>query len=133
MTATCDICQKQMTRCYLDEHRRRVHAVKAHHLYLARFAGGHPTPWVKIGRSSDVMRRLKDLQNGMPYAFEMLCIWPDCGDLENKVHRALRSHRINGAPSHEWFDCTPEGAIGAIDIILAAEGRTPPPRLPPAA
>jgi hypothetical protein len=55
---------------------------------------------MKVGFSSDPMRRLATLQTGSPSWLGMYAIIPGSKTDEAKFHAALRPHRIRG----EWFN-----------------------------
>lgn len=57
---------------------------------------------VKIGITSDIERRVWQLQNGSPVALVVLHRIP--GDLESRLHEACAAFRIRG----EWFDGSEE-------------------------
>lgn len=57
---------------------------------------------IKIGRSTDPLRRFKDFQQILPFNLELLGILD--GDLELELHDAFSQHHIKG----EWFSYHPE-------------------------
>lgn len=60
---------------------------------------------VKIGRTTDVERRLEELQCASPHALTLVgCIE---GDHEARIHRDLQNHHVGG----EWFRLTPSTEI----------------------
>lgn len=67
---------------------------------------------VKIGRSNDVMRRLKDLQSASPN--KLVLLGDIAGDVEGELHRVLRAHKVG----HEWFRLNDEvrTALAAVGI-----------------
>jgi hypothetical protein len=75
------------------------------HLYLIQ---SHTTGAVKIGRSRDPERRLKQLQTGSPYKLRIILVLKDQGHLEGMLHERLRRGRTRGG--EEWFayDSLPE-------------------------
>lgn len=62
---------------------------------------GEPHGAVKIGRSIDVLGRLRALQTGYPYPLQVLqtirC--KDAAGLEHELHARYAAKRLNG----EWF------------------------------
>ena len=56
---------------------------------------------IKVGRSSDPERRLRQLQTGCPHPLKIILTVPDAGHLEKSIHRLMdyRQIRRNG----EWF------------------------------
>lgn len=68
---------------------------------------------VKIGVTTNPRARLAQIRTGsaFPVGFAMIGATPGNGyDLEEEAHRLLHARRVNG----EWFDVTPEVAIGAV-------------------
>jgi len=63
---------------------------------------------IKIGRSKDVHKRLKQLQTGSPHRLKILIHVPDKGHLESTLHNRLRDHQLK--MTGEWFspDCLPD-------------------------
>jgi len=65
---------------------------------------------IKVGRSKDVPRRLKQLQTGAPHRLKILLIAPGLGHRERIVHESMCRYRNRGRRG-EWFR---EEAIGSI-------------------
>lgn len=63
----------------------------------------HTTGAVKIGRTSNINRRLKELLTGSPYRLKVILHLPGRGRLEKRLHDALRHCRSRHSPG-EWFD-----------------------------
>ena len=61
---------------------------------------------IKIGRSSNVERRLSELQVGSPHRLRVLMIVPNQGGIEKSLHRRLAHHQLRVGKG-EWFgpDC----------------------------
>ena len=57
---------------------------------------------VKIGRSSDVERRRKQIQTGCPYEIKTILILEGQGELEPKLHGMLKEYRTAHFRG-EWF------------------------------
>lgn len=57
---------------------------------------------MKIGRSSNVKRRLSQVQTGCPHKLRILLHAPDQGHREREVHRSLRRYRCR-VMRGEWF------------------------------
>lgn len=64
---------------------------------------------IKVGRSSDVHRRLQNLQTGSPYRLRIILHVPDQGIREREIHQRMRGRgtRWDG----EWFE---EGALSEL-------------------
>lgn len=76
-------------------------------LYIIQMA---VTGDIKVGRSSDPPRRLRQLQTGAPHKLKLLLVAPGQGGREREVHRALSRYRNRGQKG-EWFS---EESIGSI-------------------
>lgn len=59
--------------------------------------------WVKIGRSTDVIARVRDLQTTSPLDLRIAVIVHGDNRLESRLHRRFASLHIRG----EWFRCEP--------------------------
>jgi hypothetical protein len=82
--------------------------------------GGSESALSKIGRSTDVQRRLALIQSMSPVGLELLWVAEGGKELENALHRELRDHRRHG----EWFDLgTPAQAVERV--AAAAKVGTP--------
>jgi len=68
----------------------------------------------KVGRSSNVARRLTEVQTGCPHNLRMILHAPGHGHEELKVHADLRKYRCR-ARSGEWFR---EEGLGFIPTHL---------------
>jgi Meiotically up-regulated gene 113 len=71
---------------------------KGLHLYLIQSA---VTEAVKIGRSSDPHKRLRELQTGSPHRLTLLAVFDGKGDLEPSLHQRLDRWRLK--MKGEWF------------------------------
>jgi len=73
------------------------------HLYIIQT---DKTGAIKIGRSKNPEKRLKQLQTGCPDKLKLLLIVENFGHIEKNLHRDLRSYRSRR--TGEWFDfeCT---------------------------
>lgn len=54
---------------------------------------------IKIGRSKDPYKRLKQLQTGSSSKLNLIGVYPNCGWREKSLHMMLESFRLEG----EWF------------------------------
>ena len=60
--------------------------------------------YVKIGRSSNPLGRLRQVQTGNPVQGELLAVCPGGRNEEAAIHRAFAEYRVSG----EWFHATPK-------------------------
>lgn len=56
----------------------------------------------KVGRSSDVATRLKQLQTGSPYTLRIILVLQGQGHREREIHRRLRGYESQ-QKGGEWF------------------------------
>src|SRR6185503_19236059 len=104
--------------------RRRNYAVRSpgllsagatgkSNLYVMRCAGA-----LKIGISLDVAARHRNISNACPLPVELLAAYPlridIAGWAEFLAHSSLSGHHRHG----EWFDCSMEDAIDAIEAAI---------------
>lgn len=88
-------------------------------MYAALYVLGCPdlAP-VKIGASSNLPKRLTDMQSDWPYRLTLYHAWfapaRAAGLIRNAAHEALAKHRTRG----EWFDINP--LIAAVYVSRAA-------------
>jgi len=78
------------------------------HLYVIQSA---TTGAIKIGRSSDPERRLRDLQTGSPFRLKIILVIEGGGWRESELHQRLRRYRSQGTYKGEWFI---EPALGEL-------------------
>lgn len=87
------------------------------------FLVDEPMSAVKIGRTVDTVRRLRELQVGGTSKLKYLGWIPGGSEQEGALHRVMAEHRIRG----EWFRLTPavrvliEGACAAHRQKLDAD------------
>ena len=77
---------------------------------------------VKIGISADPAQRLAQLQNGFDTPLELTWLAAPDGDaaaIEREAHDLLRKYRRNG----EWFDTSPDIAVGAVSAAAYRRGQ----------
>ena len=68
---------------------------------------------VKIGRSGDVARRMKEVARLSPVPLRLLVGIPGGSDVETKIH-----HRFSDAHSHgEWYFATPSLRKYVADLV----------------
>ena len=71
------------------------------HLYVMKYSNDQTV--VKIGKSSNVERRRRELEASQNFRVEILAIFPGKGDLEPKVHERLAHCRSTAGAGKEWF------------------------------
>jgi len=69
----------------------------------------------KIGRSTEVERRLRTLQNSSPTNLQLLWSTPGGKALENALHRHFAPIRLHG----EWFDFGCQDRVEAVSNVVA--------------
>ena len=77
------------------------------HLYIIQ---SDKTGAIKIGRSKNPSKRLKQLQTGCPDKLKLLVIFENKGHLEKNLHRRLKSYKSRRRG--EWFDFDCAGDCG---------------------
>lgn len=84
-------------------------------LYIIQMA---VTGDVKVGRSSDVQRRMAEIQTGCPHPLRLLLHGPGLGHIEQNLHRKLRQYRTRRRKG-EWFreDCLGELPVPIYELI----------------
>lgn len=99
-------------------------------LYLLRSSCG----WFKIGRSSNVSSRLRDIQMTCPPSVTIVhvCTWSCQGGYEGAVHKLLAKYRVRG----EWFSADAAQLLdrlvesGLQEALPDAEPKHSPERRP---
>lgn len=76
--------------------------------------------YVKVGRSSDVLQRIRAIQSGNPREIKpVVAFGPmdrrESAAFETEMHRAMKKTRVSG----EWFDCSLESALAAAFLRAA--------------
>lgn len=66
--------------------------------------GYGPEARVKVGRTVDTERRLRELQTGNASSLRYLGWVPGGAEAEMRLHAALSEHHVSG----EWYELTPE-------------------------
>jgi hypothetical protein len=66
---------------------------------------------IKIGRTSDINRRIREIRRGSNRSYEILYSFRNCGHLEKQLHQLLHKYHIK----YEWFkeECIEE----ALNIL----------------
>lgn len=80
------------------------------HLYIIQ---SRVTGAIKIGRSDDPERRLRQLQTGCPYALKIILVVDGGGNSERRVHQAMSRHRTRHTVGGEWFA---EAGLGDVPV-----------------
>jgi hypothetical protein len=88
------------------------------HLYIIQ---SKSTGAVKIGKSDDPARRLRQLQTGCPHVLKIILLLNGGGDLETYVHQIMRRHRTRHDRGGEWFN---ESGMGDIPDEIWAHVQT---------
>ena len=88
-----------LTYISLHDNQKDVICDMIQHLYIFQMAH---TGAIKIGRSSDVERRRKQIQTGCPYEIKTIFILDGQGKLEPKLHKMLNEYRTAHFRG-EWF------------------------------
>ena len=85
-------------------------------LYVLQYS----TVWdcVKIGRSSNVQRRIRQLEEGHNFRIVLLAIYPGKGHLERRVHQRLKRYQSNVGAGNEWFDLSANYALKVINEVI---------------
>lgn len=111
--------------------RRRNYAVRSpgllsagakseSNLYVMRCAGA-----LKIGISLDAAARHRNISNACPLPVELLATYPlrldIAGWAEFLAHSTLAEYHRHG----EWFDCSVEDAVGAIEAAIQVASLVP--------
>ena len=80
----------------------------------------YDTVWdyVKIGRASDVSKRLCSLEMSHNFRLIVVASFPDHGHLERAVHRRLSVYRSKEGPGREWFNVPAQYAIKVINELI---------------
>jgi len=76
------------------------------HLYFIQSAN---TGMIKIGRSKNPEKRLKQLQTGSPNKLKLIAVFEDMGDEEYGLHQRLREYKVRS--NGEWFRYECVGSI----------------------
>jgi Meiotically Up-regulated Gene 113 (MUG113) protein len=90
--------------------------------------GSESSPLVKIGRTTDLLRRLADIQNMSPVKLTVLWRTEGSAGLETALHRHFKAQRVHG----EWFDFPDRDAleqvVRALPGLTVVEPKPSPPR-----
>ena len=73
---------------------------------------------IKIGKTDDTYKRLKELQTGNPYKLSilltiMMTSVNDAFSLEQELHQLFKDYRLEG----EWFEAEPVFKVIDTDIV----------------
>ena len=89
-------------------------------LYVMKYSNRDDV--VKIGRSSNIENRRRDLESGHAFYIRVVAVFPSCGPHEQQVHQRLNMFKAKGA-GREWFTVSSEQAIKAIRWVIGQTGR----------
>ena len=78
------------------------------HLYIMQ---AHGTGHVKVGRSDDPDRRLRQIHTGCPSIVRLVLTLPDQGHIEGYLHKRMYHRKVRSNRSGEWFE---EGALAEL-------------------
>ena len=95
--------------------------------------GSDDFPFVKIGHTTNVKKRLCQLQSGNPFTLKVLATREGTWALEQLIHRSYAFQRIRG----EWFDFGGDDPVKLVDDVIHLVGDVlkdsqPEPRKTPA-
>ena len=102
-------------KLHMLQHRNSPEQKQAD-LYVLQYS----TIWdcVKIGRSSNVQRRIQKLEEGHNFRIVLLAIYPGKGHLERIVHQQLQRYQSNFGAGNEWFDLSADYALKVINEVI---------------
>lgn len=88
---------------------------KQHYIYLLRHKGEAFKDYVKIGHTTSIERRIKDLQTASPTGVEAIAIFKTTRAkvLEKHLHNKFRDKQSN----LEWFKLTHEDIVEVLFYI----------------
>ena len=84
-------------------------------LYVMKYSNRDDV--VKIGRSSNIENRRRDLESGHAFYISVVAVSPSCGPHEQQVHQRLNMFKAKGA-GREWFTISSEQANKAIRWVI---------------
>ena len=84
------------------------------------YALQYSTVWncVKVGRSSNVLSRIRKLEEGHNFRIVLLAVYPGKGHLERCVHEQLKRYQSNFGAGNEWFDLSADYALKVINEVI---------------
>ena len=85
-------------------------------LYVMRYN----TIWdcVKIGRTSDITKRLRELEMSHNSRLVVVASFPEHGHLERAVHKRLSAYRSTEGAGNEWFNAPVQYAVKLINELV---------------
>ena len=85
-------------------------------LYVVQYS----TVWdcVKIGRSSNVENRLRQMGASQNLRLVLVALFPGHGHIERAVHRRLSAYRSAEGANSEWFNAPAPYAIKLINELI---------------
>ena len=103
----------------------RLHLPYREHMYMHAppselYVMQYSTIWdcIKIGRTSDITKRLRQLEASQNFRLVVVASFPDHGHLERAVHRRLSAYRSAEGASNEWFNVPAQYAIKIINALI---------------
>lgn len=82
------------------------------HLYIMQ---AHGTGNIKVGRSDNPKRRLKQLQTGCPESLRLILVLENQGHQERYYHATLFGRKVRSNGTGEWFE---EGALAELPVEI---------------
>ena len=82
------------------------------HLYIMQAKGSGN---IKVGRSDNPQRRLKQLQTGCPETLKLILVLEGKGNREKMYHDMMRKRKVRSNGSGEWFE---EGALAELPVEI---------------
>ena len=76
------------------------------------------TECIKIGRSSNVQQRIKDLEASQNFRIQLWAEFPGLGHLESTMHTHLQCYRSTRGRGREWFKTSFGHAMSVLTMLL---------------
>ena len=78
--------------------------------------------FIKIGITSNIRKRIKNLQTGNPHKLKVLFTWyvENAEQLEIQLHKKFERKRKSG----EWFDLTDDDVIIIRNVVMGWSRKT---------
>ena len=80
----------------------------------------YDTVWdcVKTGRASDVLKRLRCLEESHNFRLVLVASFPGYGHIERLVHKQLSAYRSAEGAINEWFNVPAQYAVKIINTLI---------------
>ena len=98
-------------------------ATRVEHLYVMRY--DFDDSKVKIGKSYNPEQRRRSIEAQQDFLVETLCVFPAKGDVEERVHQALKTVKSKKGRSKEWFKIPAKDAVAVVSRLLQEFGSEP--------